>query len=81
MWQATKLPTVQKDVRVDKNEAHRRGWANEILKPYKFPTVWTNGKARPEKNSDMEKVRKEKIRDEENHRGKKSEQEDAHAKK
>ena len=29
----------------------------------KLPTIWTDGKAQPGRNSDVEKVRREKIRD------------------
>ena len=29
----------------------------------KLPTIWTNGKPQPGRNSDVEKVRREKIRD------------------
>ena len=38
----------------------------------KLPTVWTDGKAQPGRNSDVEKVRREKIRGEEDQRWRKS---------
>ena len=34
----------------------------------KLPTIWTDGKAQPGRNSDVEKVRREKIKGEENQR-------------
>ena len=40
----------------------------------KLPTKWTDGKAQPERSSDMEKARREKIRDGEDQRGRKSEE-------
>ena len=40
----------------------------------KLPTIWTDGKAQPGRNSDVEKVRREKIRDGEDQGWRKSEE-------
>ena len=50
----------------------------------KFPTMWslwTDGSARPGRNSNMKKIRSEKIRDGKNQRWRKSERKDAGARK
>ena len=40
----------------------------------KLPTIWTDGKAQPGRNSHVKKVRREKIRGEEDQRWRKSEE-------